>query len=58
MGRVRLAAVAFVSLGLLTGIAIASGTGFYTLVEGLRLVDALYFSVVTLTTVGYGDFAP
>jgi voltage-gated potassium channel len=48
----------FVSLGLLTGIAIASGTGFYTLVEGLRVVDALYFSVVTLTTVGYGDFAP
>lgn len=48
----------FVSLGLLTAIAIASGTGFYTLVEGLRVVDALYFSVVTLTTVGYGDFAP
>jgi hypothetical protein len=48
----------FVSLGLLTVIAIASGTGFYTLVEGLRVVDALYFSVVTLTTVGYGDFAP
>jgi voltage-gated potassium channel len=48
----------FVSLGLLTVIAIVSGTGFYTLVEGLRVVDALYFSVVTLTTVGYGDFAP
>lgn len=48
----------FVSLGLLTVIAIASGTGFYTLVEGLRVIDALYFSVVTLTTVGYGDFAP
>jgi voltage-gated potassium channel len=48
----------FVSLGLLTAIAIASGTAFYSLVEGLRVVDALYFSVVTLTTVGYGDFAP
>lgn len=48
----------FVSLGLLTVIAIASGTGFYALVEGLGLVDALYFSVVTLTTVGYGDVAP
>jgi voltage-gated potassium channel len=48
----------FVSLGLLTGIAIVSGTAFYSLVEGLRFVDALYFSVVTLTTVGYGDFAP
>lgn len=48
----------FVSLALLAAVAIASGTGFYTLVEGLRFVDALYFSVVTLTTVGYGDFAP
>jgi voltage-gated potassium channel len=48
----------FASLGLLTVIAIAGGTAFYSLVEGLRVVDALYFSVVTLTTVGYGDFAP
>jgi voltage-gated potassium channel len=48
----------FVSLALLAAIAIISGTGFYSVVEGLRVVDALYFSVVTLTTVGYGDFAP
>jgi hypothetical protein len=48
----------FRSLALLSVIAIASGTGFYSFVEGLRFVDALYFSVVTLTTVGYGDFAP
>jgi hypothetical protein len=48
----------FASLALLASVAIISGTGFYSLVEGLRLTDALYFSVVTLTTVGYGDFAP
>src|ERR687897_1039962 len=48
----------FASLALLAAVAIVSGTGFYWLVEGLRFIDALYFSVVTLTTVGYGDFAP
>jgi voltage-gated potassium channel len=48
----------FVTLALLAAVAIVSGTGFYSLVEGLRFVDALYFSVMTLTTVGYGDFAP
>jgi voltage-gated potassium channel len=48
----------FVSLALLAAVAIISGTGFYSLVEGLRFIDALYFSTVTLTTVGYGDFAP
>jgi voltage-gated potassium channel len=48
----------FVSLAVLACVAIMSGSGFYSLVEGLRFVDAVYFSVVTLTTVGYGDFAP
>jgi voltage-gated potassium channel len=39
--------------GLLLG-----GTVFYALVEDWTLLDALYFSVVTLTTVGLGDYAP
>ena len=37
---------------------IATGTWFYAKVEGWNLVDALYFTVITLTTVGYGDLHP
>ena len=34
------------------------GSVFYHFVEGWSYFDALYFSVVTLTTVGYGDLSP
>ena len=34
------------------------GCLWYPLVEKWTVVDALYFSVVTLTTVGYGDMGP
>ena len=44
-------------VGLVAGLLIA-GTVFYTIVEGWSPLDSLYFSVVTLTTVGFGDFAP
>ena len=37
---------------------LASGTVFYTLSEGWSVVNALYFSVLTLTTVGFGDLVP
>ena len=39
-------------------LVIAIGTTFYARVEGWRTLDALYFTIITLTTVGYGDFAP
>jgi hypothetical protein len=37
---------------------IGLGTLFYHNVEGWRWLDALYFCVVTLVTIGYGDFTP
>lgn len=45
-------------LGGLVAVQLAVGTVFYSLVEGWRWLDSLYFSVVTLATVGFGDFTP
>ena len=34
------------------------GSMFYHFVEGWNWIDSTYFSIITLTTVGYGDFTP
>jgi voltage-gated potassium channel len=34
------------------------GTTFYALVEDWSVIEALYFTVITLTTIGYGDLHP
>jgi voltage-gated potassium channel len=45
----------FRSLVFLVVITLLGGTIFYSLEEGWSVVDAFYFSVTTLTTVGLGD---
>jgi voltage-gated potassium channel Kch len=37
---------------------IAFGSVVYHFVEGWSWINSIYFSVITLTTVGYGDFSP
>jgi len=49
---------AFRTLLALVVTLLLSGTVFFTLVEGWSVLDSLYFSVTTLTTVGFGDPAP
>ncbi len=48
----------FEALFSLVVIILGCGTYFYHYVEQWSWLDSLYFSVTTLTTVGYGDFVP
>lgn len=41
-----------------TSLTLAFGSTVYHYVEGWSWIDSLYFSIITLTTIGYGDFSP
>jgi voltage-gated potassium channel len=46
------------ALPVVAGVLLLTGTIFYWRTEDWTIIQALYFSVVTLTTVGYGDLHP
>jgi voltage-gated potassium channel len=52
-------AVVQLRLGLgLLGLLVLVGTVGYILLEGMAWLDALYMTVITLTTIGYGEVEP
>jgi voltage-gated potassium channel len=46
------------ALPVVAGALVLTGTLFYWRFEDWTIIEALYFSIVTLTTVGFGDFSP
>ncbi len=46
------------ALPFVAGALVLTGTLFYWRFEDWTIIEALYFSIATLTTVGYGDFTP
>ena len=46
------------ALPVVAGVLIVTGTIFYWRFEDWTIIQSLYFCVVTLTTVGFGDLSP
>lgn len=48
----------FKSLLIFIIIILIGSTIFYSSIENWTVIDSLYFSVMTMSTIGYGDFVP
>ena len=48
----------FKSLLIFIVFLLMGSTFFYSKVENWTIIDSLYFSVMTMSTIGYGDFVP
>jgi len=57
---IKMDMVAFRFWSFLCGLllVVGAGTAGFATIEGFALIDAFYFSVVTITTVGFGDLHP
>jgi len=51
MNRLVVSIIVFIAL-------IIIGASVYHYVEGWSTLDSYYFTIVTVTTIGYGDFSP
>ncbi|MBT3691483.1 two pore domain potassium channel family protein [archaeon] len=47
-----------ITLSILFLLVIFIGSYFYHMAEGWSYMDSIYFVVITITTIGYGDFVP
>ena len=45
-------------LAVIVGIFILLGVALFTTLEDWSIIDAFYFTVATITTVGFGDLTP
>jgi len=48
----------FRTLAILLVFLLVGGTFFYQQVQGWTILDSLYFCVMTISTIGYGDLTP
>ena len=48
----------FRALVVILAAIILSGTVFYSIMEKWSIIDSIYFCIMTIATIGYGDLAP
>jgi voltage-gated potassium channel len=48
----------YVSVSIIVLIVVSGTVGFYFLLDNVTLIEAFYFTIVTVATVGYGDISP